>query len=221
MGYLKNLILFSLLSILVFPVKAQKEAGIKYSPPVFMEAFAGDRSLAYQLIIDKKLQSVPRLGFFSVSDIRPEWGEPQMSDYMIQGNLTYSIIRGIDLSGGFIWNPVDGVRPTTGLIFKYGSPKVLAVVNPRIDVAENPNFDALGLFEYKPPINDKFNLYTRLQGLYSYNFGHEFHTRSYLMLRAGLTWKDITFGPAVNFDRYGPTKISKNNIGGFIAVNLF
>ncbi|HUH25177.1 MAG TPA: hypothetical protein VLY87_00990, partial [Flavobacterium sp.] len=67
----------------------------------------------------------------------------------------------------------------------------------------------------------KFNLYTRLQGLYTHQLGHDFHSRSYVMLRAGLTYKDVTFGAAANFDWYGPMKVNKNNVGGFVAVNLF
>lgn len=191
------------------------------NPPIFMETFVGDRALAYQMIINKKLQSVPKLGFFGVTNLQPEWGEPKMDDYMLQGNLTYSIIRGVDLSSGFIWNPIDGIRPSAGAIFSYGNPKLLTVVNPRIDLSKNANFDALALVEYKPIINEKLNLYTRLQGLYTHNLGHDFHSRSYVMLRAGLTYKDITFGAAANFDWYGPMKINKNNFGGFVAVNLF
>lgn len=116
----------------VLSAKAQETTAPETkNPPIFMETFAGDRALAYQMIINKKLQSVPKLGFFGVTNIQPEWGEPKMNDYMVQGNLTYSIVRGIDLSSGFIWNPIDGIRPSAGAIFSYGNPKLLAVVNPR------------------------------------------------------------------------------------------
>lgn len=111
-----------------------------------METFAGDRALAYQMIINKKLQSVPKLGFFGVTNIQPEWGEPKMNDYMVQGNLTYSIIRGIDLSSGFIWNPIDGIRPSAGTIFSYGNPKLLAIINPRVNQNNFGGFVAVNLF---------------------------------------------------------------------------
>lgn len=222
MKHFNKVLLGTTLFLSAFSAKAQETTATAVSnPPIFMETFAGDRALAYQMIINKKLQSVPKLGFFGVTNIQPEWGEPKMNDYMVQGNLTYSIIRGIDLSSGFIWNPIDGIRPSAGAIFSYGNPKLLAVVNPRVDLSKNANFDALALVEYKPAINEKLNLYTRLQGLYTHNLGHDFHSRSYVMLRAGLTHKDITFGAAANFDWYGPMKINKNNFGGFVAVNLF
>lgn len=189
--------------------------------PIAMEAFLGDRALAYQMIVNKKLQSIPKLGFFGVTNFQSEWGEPKMNDYMVQGNLTYTIIRGVELEGGFIWNPIDGIRPSTGIILSYGNPEFLAVLNPRIDLTKNANFDALALLEYKPKITEKLNLYTRAQALYTHNVGYDFHTRSYVMLRAGLSYKDITFGAASNFDWYGPTKMNKNNFGAFVQLNLF
>lgn len=222
MNYFNRVLLGTSLLMSVFSARAQETTTpVTKNPPIFMETFAGDRALAYQMIIDKKLQSVPKLGFFGVTNIQPEWGEPRMNDYMVQGNLTYSIIRGIDLSSGFIWNPIDGIRPTAGVIFSYGNPKLLAVVNPRVDLSENANFDALALVEYKPEINAKLTFYTRIQGLYTHQLGYDYHSRSYVMLRAGLTYRDITFGGAANFDWYGPMKINKNNFGGFVAVNLF
>lgn len=222
MNYFNKLLLGITLFIAAFSVKAQEAtAPTAKNPPIFMEAFVGNRALAYQMIVNKKLQSVPKLGFFGVTNFQPEWGKSKMNDYMVQGNLTYSIIRGIDLSSGFIWNPIDGIRPSAGAIFSYGNPKLLTVINPRVDLSKNANFDALALVEYKPAINEKLNLYTRIQGLYTHNLGHDFHSRSYIMFRAGLTYKDITFGAAANTDWYGPMKVNENNFGGFVAVNLF
>lgn len=222
MKHYNKALLATALFLIAFSTKAQETPSASISnPPIFMETFAGDRALAYQMIINKKLQSLPKVSFFGVTNFQPEWGEPKMNDYMVQGNITYNIVRGIDLSSGFIWNPIDGIRPSAGIIFSYGNPNLLAVVNPRVDLSKNANFDALALVEYKPVLTDKFNLYTRLQGLYTHQLGHDFHSRSYVMLRAGLTYKDVTFGAAANFDWYGPMKVNKNNVGGFVAVNLF
>lgn len=216
----KSAFLGTILILSGLAANAQEATAVKQSP-IIMEAFTGNRALAYQMMINKKIQSIPKLGFFSVTNIQPEWGKPKIDDYMVQGNLTYSIIKGIDLSSGFIWNPVDGIRPSAGLIFSYGNPELLAVVNPRIDLSKNANFDALALVEYKPAMNEQWSLYTRLQGLYTHNLGYDFHSRSYVMLRAGLTYKDISFGAATNFDWYGPMKSNKNNFGAFVALSLF
>lgn len=216
-----KLALLSLLSSAVAVEVTAQEAPPVQNPPVSLETFAGSRGFSYQMIVNKKFQSVPKLGFFSVTNFQAEWGEPKVNDYMLQGNLTYSLIKGIDLSGGFIWNPIDGIRPSAGIIFSYGNPELLIVANPRIDLTKKANFDALVLVEYKPKVSEKLNLYSRAQGLYTHNLGNDLHARSYIMLRAGLTFRDISFGAAANFDWYGPMKINQNNVGGFVLVNLF
>lgn len=222
MNYFNKIFYGTILCMSAFSVTAQEKQNPQVNnPPIFMETFVGNRAVAYQMIINKKLQSIPRLGFFGVTNIQPEWGESKMNDYMVQGNMTYGIVSGLDLSSGFVWNPIDGIRPSAGVIFSYGSPNLLTVVNPRIDLSKNANFDALILVEYKPKINDNVKLYTRIQGLYTHTLGHDYHSRSYVMLRAGISYKDITVGAATNFDWYGPMKIHEHNIGGFVAVNLF
>ncbi len=220
MKFLKTSILSAALLSISSHFNAQEAPAVR-NPPISMEAFVGNRAFAYQMIVNKKLQSVPKLGFFGVTNLQPEWGESNVNDYMLQGNLTYTIVKGLDISGGFIWNPIDGIRPSAGVIYSYGTPELLVVANPRIDLSKNANLDVLGLVEYKPKLNEKFNLYTRIQGLYTHNTGFDFHSRSYVMLRLGLTYRDVTFGIASNFDWYGPMKHNENNFGGFVSVNLF
>lgn len=209
-----TLILFSPCSI------AQEMPEIK-NPPVSIEAFAGNRALGYQMNFSKKLQSISGLGWFSVMNLQPEWGYPEMNDYMLQGKLTYSIVKGLDIAGGFIWVPIDGIRPSAAIMYSYGSPGLVIIVNPRIDLTKNANFDTMGLVEYKPKVNDKINLYSRIQGLLTRNLGYDQHARSYLMFRAGLTFKDVSFGAASNFDWYGPLKHHEKNFGAFVLFNLF
>jgi hypothetical protein len=47
-----------------------------------------------------------------------------------------------------------------------------------------------------------------MQGLYNYNTKEEFHNRSYLYFRAGLSYQNYQFGLGAKFDRYGPMKVS-------------
>ncbi|MCZ2100009.1 MAG: hypothetical protein LC107_00550 [Chitinophagales bacterium] len=191
------------------------------NPPITVESFFGDRAHTYQLIFIKKMQSVPRIGFLGISNFQAEWGAPLINDYVHQGNITCSVGAGFDINAGFIWDPISGIQPSAGFMYTYANPELLIVSNPRVDVAKKANADMLVLVEYTPEISEKFRLYTRDQGLYGYNFSYESHTRSYLMLRAGLTYKDITIGLAKDFDYFGPEKILLHNIGGFIRLELF
>ncbi len=209
--------------LLPWLVMAQEQPGppMVKNPPIMMEVMAGNRAFAYQMIVNKKTRSVSRLGFFGVTNFQPEWGNPKINDYMLQGNLTYGMLKGLDITAGFIWNPIDGIRPSAGVMYTYANPTWLAVVNPRVDVSRNANADILGLIEYKPGLSEKVKLYTRLQGLYTRNLSYDMHIRSYVMLRAGVSIKDVTLGIANNMDFYGPAKRDENNFGGFILVNLF
>lgn len=192
-----------------------------FNPPVNLEMLAGSRGLSYQMIVNKKFQSIPRLGVFSVMNFQTDWKSSEMKDYMMQGNLTFQIIKGLDLSSGFIWVPFQGIRPSAGIMYTYANPEWLLVANPRVDLTKDTNAEILALAEFKPQLNEKLKLYTRIQGLYTRNVSQDYHARSYVMARAGVTLKDITFGVGANFDFYGPKSISDQNIGGFVNINLF
>ena len=204
------------LSLTALSLSAQE--AMTYNPPITVEPFFGNRAHAYQLIFAKKLQSLPRLGFLGISNFQAEWGKPLINDFVHQGNLTYSIGGGFDVNAGFIWEPVTGISPSAGIMYTYANPELLIITNPRIDISKEPNADVLLLMEYMPQLTKKLKLYTRAQG---YNFSQESHTRSYLMLRAGVSIKDITVGLANDIDYFGPEKIRLNNFGGFVRIELF
>lgn len=210
----------ALFVILSFFINAQEAQKIE-NPPVIMEALVGSRGFSYQMVVDKKFQSLPRFGYYAVVNFQTDWGHSKIEDYMLQGHLTYRIVKGLNAEAGFFANPVDGIRPSTGLVYTYGNPKIFVLANPRIDVAKNPNAEIFALAEYKPKLNEKLNLYTKIQALYSYNLGYDLHSRSYAWLRAGVTIKEFTFGLAGNIDFYGPSKHNENNLGAFLLVNLF
>src|SRR5699024_12591077 len=126
--------------ILLFPsilAEAQPAPRVK-NPPISMETMGGTNAFFYQMVIDKKFQSAPRLGFFSVTNFQPEWGQAQMRDYMVQANLTYRLIENLDVAGGFIWDPVRGIHGTAALKYGYANRKWLVVVSPRVDLEEDP-----------------------------------------------------------------------------------
>jgi len=59
--------------IATFSGKAQEtSATVTQNPPIFMKTVVGDRALSYQMIVNKKLQSIPKLGFFGVTHLQPE-----------------------------------------------------------------------------------------------------------------------------------------------------
>ena len=198
---------------------AQESAKVN-NPPVLTEAFFGDRGFYFQFVSNKKFQSIPKLGYYFATDLQTEWGESKVDDYMLQGHLTYTLTKGLNAEAGFFLNPVDGIRPSVGLVYSYFNKDWFVLANPRMDVAKNPNTELFGIIEYQPKLNEKLSLYTKFQGLYTQTLGLDAHARSYVKLRAGLTLKEFSFGLAGNFEFYGSDKINKNNFGVFLLMRL-
>lgn len=191
------------------------------NPPINTELLFSNRGVAFQMIIDKKINSIPKLGFFSVTSLVGEWDNDQINDYMTQASLTYEIVKGLKVAGGFHVTPVKGMRPIAGLIYSKANPTWLFVANSRIDFSKDTNIEGMFLVEYKPKINDNWRFYSRIQALYEYSTVIDMQTRSYVMGRAGLSYKEITFGVGTNIDYYGPEKHNENSIGGFLSFLLF
>lgn len=217
-----NYVFIVLLCIISGNAYSQEKIEISViNPPINTELLFSNRGIAFQMIIDKKFNSIPKLGVFSVTSLVGEWDDDKINDYMTQSSLTYEIVKGLKLAGGFHVTPVKGMRPIAGLIYTKANPNWLFVVNSRIDFSKDTNVEGMFLVEYKPKINDKWRFYSRAQALYEYSTVIDMQTRSYVMTRAGLSYKEITFGIGTNVDYYGPEKHNENSIGGFLSFLLF
>lgn len=208
--------------LFAFSISANAQSNLPVkNPPITMETMVGDRGLAYQTIISKKFQSAPRFGFFSVNSFVAEWDTKKVDDLMLQGHLTYDLTKGFSINAGFHYVHATGVRPTLSMLYTYANPTWLVVAFPRVDLVSKPNVELFSLVEYKPKINENWKFYSRLQAMYVHNPSEETHQKSGLALRAGVTFKEFTFGAGYNFDSYGPMKHEMHNIGGFVSVLLF
>lgn len=191
------------------------------NPPVSLEATFAHEGMLYQLMINKKLKSLPRLGFFSITSMNSSWDKGPYDGIMSQGLLTYKVLKGLDLVAGFHYTDVTGARPSAGLMYSYANKETLFVINPRIDLTKDAVFETMALFEYKPILNNGWKMYSRVQGVYGFSTDSGEHARSYILARLGVTIQEFTFGLAGNFDWYGPFRGHQKNMGVFIAVPLF
>ena len=190
------------------------------NPPVNTELLFSNRGLAFQMIVDKKFNSYPKFGIFSVTYLVGEWGEDSINDYMTQSSVTYEIMKGLKLATGFHVTTVKGMRPIAGLIYTVSNQTWLLVANTRIDFSKDTNLEGLFILEFKPEINEKWRFYSRIQSLYEYNTAIDSQTRSYIMARAGLSYKEFSFGLGSNLDYYGAEKININSFGAFLGILL-
>lgn len=191
------------------------------NPPITLEASFGHEAMTYQLMINKKLRSVPKLGFFSITSLNKGWNQGKFDVMMTQALATYRVVKGLDLAAGFHYTDNTKLRPMTSLIYIYSKPELLLVASPRVDLIKNPVQENLIIAEYKPLLSEKVRLYTRLQGLYGFAPKTGAHARSYIVGRLGVTTGEFTYGLAANFDWFGPIKGYQENFGAFISVPLF
>ena len=125
-------------------------------------------------------------------------------------------LKGFGISSGISINAKTGFSPTAGLQYVYATKKVLTVLAPGILLTNNHNIQCVTVLEYKPAIKNNWSIYSRLQGFYNYNTEKDFHQRSYILARLGLTYKVLAFGLGGNWDWYGQTKLYKENYGVFL-----
>lgn len=209
-----------LLLLLTQTLFAQEQSQPK-NPPVILETMMGSRGAFVQMMISKKFQSLPRFGVFTVSSVVGERGKKRVDDLMMQGHLTYEFYRGFTVNAGFHHTPMTGLRPTAGIMYTLASPIWTLVLFPRVDLMARPDVEMFGMLEYKPEINNKLKFYSRFQGMYVHNPDQDIHQKSGLALRAGLSYREFTFGAGFSSDWYGPDKANLNNLGGFVSFLLF
>lgn len=210
-----------LICLITLGAKGQDKTPRVINPPVFAETMINNRGVFFQSLIQKKLQSTPKFGVFAITDVLGDWHRSKPDEYMVQGNLTYEFIKGFDLMGGFHMASGIGVRPALGIIYSYAKPELLLVINPRYYIDNIGNLEAFAMAEYKPEISENLSFYSKVQGIYGFTAKGGAHGRSYIRLRLGLTHKEFSFGPAANFDFYGPRKINENSFGAFVMMALF
>ena len=199
------------------PTVEQKE-----NPPVIMEALVGNDGYASQMIVNKRFRSVLQLGLFSVTNISSSWGEKWSQDAMNQVNLKFDLLKGTSVFGGVHYTPVTGLRPTAALMYVKNSETFVFMVSPRlIGFSRSSILEGFVMLEYKPAINGSWSVYSRAQALYNQTISDGNHARSYLMLRAGLSYKIFSFGLGTNWDTFGAEKTKKENYGVFLSANLF
>jgi hypothetical protein len=194
----------------------------KSTPPIPVELFATNKALNFQMIISRQVPESRKLGFFGLNYVKADYkNDRSANEFVMQAFLTYNIYRGFSINSGMTMNHFYGFRPSAGLQYIFANPKLLIVIIPRFDLTETRNFEALGLVEFKPKWNRNWGLYSRLQGLYNYDVRSDFHSRSYIYARLGVSYKKYSSGIGANMDWYGPSELNKNTFGFYIRTELF
>lgn len=186
-------------------------------PPLPIEAFFGQENLYFQMVVKKNFDPKNRFNFFSVATFTADYAnERSENNILIPAQFSYTFWKGVGIMAGAEANSGPGFAPIAGLQYNFASRKFLIVQVASFFLNEENDFKIFGLYEFKPSISENWAIYSRLQYIYNFSIQDGSHNRSYLYLRAGLKRKSFIFGAGANLDLFGPTKIFRDNYGGFV-----
>ena len=202
-----------ILSLILLPVCMNAQPP---KPPIPVEILAGHDHLYFQMVVKKQFAQESRLGYFTVATYSAKYEDMTDVNITMPVHLYYNVWKGFAPIAGGAMNSVAGFSPYAGFQHNYASRQILAVTVASFYINSEVDFKVFGLYEYKPPINDKWSFYSRLQFIYNTSLKEGTHNRSYIYLRAGLKKDAMVFGVGANLDQYGPFKTFEDNYGLFL-----
>lgn len=186
--------------------------------PIPVELMFGHKYGTVNLAFSKNFSQTSRLGFFHMNTVQFDYKDKNNNDFILQDQIYVETIKNLRVAGGVVYSQ-GGFNTTLGLQYVYGGKKLFLLCAPRVNIECDPSYDIMTIIQYKPDINDKIKLYTRLQMLNLFNA--EGNMKSYQWFRLGLEIKGIQFGLAADLDEHGPDPSVTGNFGVFIRKEFF
>lgn len=209
-----------LISIQLLPAKLFAQDSPP-TAPIPVEMMFGHNRFFFQSLVTKPFAPGSRLGLFTIATFHAGYkNEQDEFELAIPVQVSYRLWKNFGAFAGVAMNSKSGAHPVIGPQYVLAKRQLVIVVNGRYLLSSNHNLEGFALVEFKPALNDKWSLYSRLQGFYSHNTKKESHDRSFFYLRLGLQKKNFSFGPAANLDQYGPEKKLKENYGVYLSWNF-
>jgi hypothetical protein len=184
-----------------------------------IEFFAGDKALNTQFIFNKQIAPESKFGFFSLIVFNSPYDkqDKMFKYYNIQTNATYSLTKNFRVfAGGFSKNIDYGA--TAGLQFIMPSKKWFVLIHNGNDLVKDFKSQLMGLVEYKPMLNSKWQLYSRVQIMQETDYKD--FTRGFQSIRLGVGYKQFQFGIGTMFEQFGTLPIKYENTGMFLRADL-
>lgn len=213
---MKKSFVLGVLWIVAFDLFAQSS-----NPPIPVELFFGNNTLYSQIVVNRKFNPESSLTFFNMSSYISDYQNDMTTNNMLTVNqVRYGIGKGFSLMAGTFMNSVVGFSTMVGPQYTYSSKQLLLSNMLSLFLQDTKDVELLGIYEYRPAINDKITMLLRLQVLYKQNLRDDLHARSYLYSRVGLKIKQTSFGLAANLDRFGPSRAFRGNYGCFVRYDF-
>jgi hypothetical protein len=188
------------------------------TPPIPLELMFGNDRLDFQMVVKRNFAPQSKFSVLAIAVFSENYGkEKKLGDsVVIPFQVNYALGKsGLSLAAGGEANSVAGFGTTVGLTHSKATKEILAITVLSYQLSSDQNLKIFGIYEFKPALNDKWSIYSRLQLTYNQGMTEGFHNRSFLYLRAGLKKGPLGFGLGANFDAYGPNKLARENYGLF------
>lgn len=191
--------------------------GQMHQPPIPAEVMLGHQAIFSQVILNRSFSPDSKLSFFNLSTYSASYQNEDHHELANISQVNYRLGKGFQVMGGVNMNSEVGFAPLIGPKHVFASRQFLAVSILSYFLNGEHDMSFFGLYEYKPPINDKLSLYLRAQVLLEQSLGKEQHNRSFLYMRLGLKKGNLNFGAGANLDQYGPQREFRDNYGLFLG----
>ena len=190
-------------------------------PSIPVEIMPGHNRYFFQMVLKRQFTPESKLGFFTVTTFTSTYESNSPENRItIPVQIDYEFGKGLSAFVGTRINSFAGFTPIVGPKHTYVSRNILAITLLSYYANGKKEGQALGIYEFKPRLNDKWSIYTRLQFMYIRNFEENQHNRSYIYLRAGVRHGSWNFGVGANLDRFGPNKDVVENYGPFLRYDF-
>jgi len=186
--------------------------------PIPIELMMGYKYGTVNLSFSKNFSQDSRLGFFHMNTVQFDYKDEDNNSFILQDLIYVETFKNLRVAGGVAYSK-GGFNPTAGFQYVFSGKKLVFLFAPRINIESEPSYDIMTVVQYKPEINDRAKLFTRIQMLNLFDSGG--NIRSYQWMRLGLEVKGIQFGLAANLDEYGPNPSIENNFGLFLRKEIF
>lgn len=185
------------------------------------ELLAGNKNLYFQMVVKRSFTPTSKFKLFVLTNYTANY-EDRVADNRLNiiNQISYTGKNGFGVMAGADINSFKGFSPIIGPQHNFSNKKILAVTVASFFLNEQNDFKILGLYEYKPPINEKWSFYSRLQFVHNRSLKSDLHNKSYIYLRAGVKMKSTIFGIGTNLDWNGPNQIFQENYGVFVRYEL-
>jgi len=204
-------LIFRTTIIALFSLNVAFAQQLKYSP----EIVTGHRSITYLHSITYSISDHLRFNNLTLYDT--EYETNQHNIFFIRNTMSYQALKSISLNAAIgIKNPGSFVTFTAQ--YQFARHVFLFSYAAGTTYQSGFTLEQSILLEYAPMLTNNIKGYFKVQAVANTN-SYEYQ-RGFQQFRAGLKYKGLAYGLAMNLDQFKNSTKTLENLGGFLKCNF-